>query len=44
MKVWIIVSLMFLIENSQVKIAETTREGARFFKSEKQRMNSLKNK
>ena len=44
MKVWITISLMFLIENSQVKIAETTREGARFFKTEKQCMNSLKNK
>ena len=44
MKVWIIISLMFLIENSQVKIAETTREGERFFKSEKQCMNSLTNK
>ena len=44
MKVWIIVSLMFLIENSQVKIAETTKEGARFFKTEKQCVNSLENK
>ena len=44
MNVWIIISLMFLIENSQVKIAETTREGERFFKSEKQCMNSLTNK
>ena len=44
MKVWIVVSLMFLIENSHVKIAETTREGTRFFKTEKQCVNSLKNK
>ena len=44
MKVWIIVSLMFLIENSQVKIAETTKEGDRFFRTEKQCKNSLKNK
>ena len=44
MKGWIIVSLMFLIENSQVKIAETTKEGARFFMTEKQCINSLKNK
>ncbi len=44
MKVWIIVSLMFLIENSQVKIAETTKEGDRFFRTEKQCKNSLENK
>ena len=44
MKVWIIISLMFLIENSELRIAETTREGTRFFMSEKQCMNSLENK
>ena len=44
MKVWIIISLMFLIEDSQVKIAETTMEGNRFFKTERQCLNSLENK
>lgn len=44
MKVWIIVSIMFLMENSQVKIAETMKDDARFFKTEKQCLNSLKNK
>ena len=44
MKVWIIVSVMFLMENSQVKIAETVDDSARFFSTEKQCLNSLKNK
>ena len=44
MKVWIIVSVMFLIENSQVKIAETVNDSSRFFNTEKQCLNSLKNK
>jgi len=44
MKVWIIVSVMFLMENSQVKIAETVNDGTRFFNTEKQCLNSLKNK
>jgi hypothetical protein len=44
MKVWIIVSIMFLMENSQVKIAETVNDNARFFKTEKQCLNSLENK
>ena len=30
MKVWIIVSVMFLMENSQVKIAETVNDSSRF--------------
>ena len=44
MKVWIIVSVMFLMENSQVKIAETVNDSSRFFNTEKQCLNSLKNK
>ena len=44
MKVWIIVSVMFLMENSQVKIAETVNDNLRFFNSEKQCLNSLENK
>ena len=44
MKVWIIVSVMFLMENSQVKIAETVNDSARFFSTEKQCLNSLENK
>ena len=44
MKVWIIVSIMFLMENSQVKVAETVNDTARFFKTEKQCLNSLQNK
>jgi len=44
MKVWIIVSVMFLMENSQVKIAETVNDGSRFFNTEKQCLNSLTNK
>ena len=44
MKVWIIVSVMFLMENSQVKIAETVNDSARFFNTEKQCLNSLTNK
>ena len=44
MKVWIIVSVMFLMENSQVRIAETVNDGSRFFNTEKQCLNSLQNK
>ena len=44
MKVWIIVSVMFLMENSQVKIAETIDDSSRFFSTEKQCLNSLENK
>ncbi len=44
MKVWIIVSVMFLMENSQVKIAETVNDSSRFFSTEKQCLNSLTNK
>ena len=44
MKVWIIVSVMFLMENSQVKIAETVNDNSRFFNTEKQCLNSLANK
>ena len=44
MKVWIIVSVMFLMENSEVKIAETVNDSSRFFNTEKQCLNSLKNK
>ena len=44
MKVWIIVSVMFLMENSQVKIAETVNDSSRFFYTEKQCLNSLENK
>ena len=44
MKVWIIVSVMFLMENSQVKIAETVNDSSRFFNTEKQCLNSLTNK
>ena len=44
MKVWIIVSVMFLMENAQVKIAETVNDSPRFFSSEKQCLNSLENK
>ena len=36
MKIWIIVSVMFLMENAQVKIAETVNDSSRFFSSEKQ--------
>ena len=44
MKVWIIASVMFLIENSQVKIAETVNDSTRFFSTEKQCLNSLEKK
>ena len=44
MKVWIIVSVMFLMENSQVKIAETVNDNSRFFNTEKHCLNSLANK
>ena len=44
MKVWIIVSVMFLMENSQVKIAETVNDSSRFFNTEEQCLNSLENK
>ena len=44
MKVWIVVSVMFLMENAQVKIAETVNDSSRFFSSEKQCLNSLENK
>ena len=44
MKVWIIVSVMFLMENSQVKIAETVNDSSRFFNTESQCLNSLENK
>ena len=44
MKVWIIVSVMFLMENSQVKIAETVNDSSRFFNTERQCINSLENK
>ena len=44
MKVWIIVSVMFLMENAHVKIAETVNDSPRFFSSEKQCLNSLENK
>ena len=44
MKVWIIVSVMFLMENSQVKIAETVNDSSRFFNTEKQCLNSLEDK
>ena len=44
MKVWIIVSIMFLMENSQVKIAETVNDSSRFFSTEKQCINSLEKK
>ena len=44
MKVWIIVSVMFLMENSQVKIAETVNDSSRFFNTEKQCLNSLESK
>ena len=44
MKVWIVVSIMFLMENAQVKIAETVNDSSRFFSSEKQCLNSLENK
>ena len=44
MKVWIIISVMFLMENSQVKIAETVNESSRFFNAEEQCLNSLENK
>ena len=44
MKVWIIISVMFLMENAQVKIAETVNDSSRFFSSEKQCLNSLENK
>ena len=44
MKIWIIVSVMFLMENAQVKIAETVNDSSRFFSSEKQCLNSLENK
>ena len=35
---------MFLMENSQVKIAETVSDSVRFFNTEKQCLNSLENK
>ena len=35
---------MFLMENSQVKIAETVNDSSRFFISERQCLNSLQNK
>jgi len=44
MKVWIIISVMFLMEDSQVKIAETINDSARFFSTENQCLNSLENK
>ena len=44
MKVWIIVTVMFLMESAQVKIAETVNDSPRFFSSEKQCLNSLENK
>ena len=44
MKVWLIVSVMFLMENSQVRIAETVNDGSRFFNTEKQCLNSPQNK
>ena len=44
MKVWIIVSVMFLMENAQVKIAETINDSSRLFTSKKQCLNSLENK
>ena len=44
MKIWIIVSVMFLMENAQVKIAETVNDSSRLFSSEKQCLNSLENK
>ena len=44
MKIWIVVSVMFLMENAQVKIAETVNHSSRFFSSEKQCLNSLENK
>ena len=44
MKFWIIVSVMFLMENSQVKIAETVNDSSRFFNTEKQCLNSLESK
>ena len=44
MKIWIVVSVMFLMENAQVKIAETVNDSSRFFSSEKQCLNSLDNK
>ena len=44
MKVWIIVSVMFLMENSQVKIAETVNDSSRFFNTEQQCLNSLESK
>ena len=44
MKIWIVVSVMFLMENAQVKIAETVNDSSRFFSSEKQCLNSLEDK
>ena len=44
MKVWTIVSVMFLMENSQVKIAETINDSSRFFYAEEQCLNSMENK
>ena len=44
MKIWIVVSVMFLMENAQVKIAETVNDSSRFFSSEKQCLNSLESK
>ena len=45
MKVWIIVSVMFLMENSQVKVVETVNDSPRFFNTEKLPcLNSLTNK
>ena len=44
MKVWIIISVMFLMEDTQVKIAETVNDSSRFFSTEKQCLNSLEKK
>ena len=44
MKVWMIISVMFLMENSQVKIAEILNDSSRFFNTEKQCLNSLERK
>ena len=44
MKVWMIISVMFLMENSQIKIAEMVNDSSRFFNTEKQCINSLENK
>ena len=44
MKVWIIISVMFLMENAHVKIAETVNDSSRLFNTEKQCLNSLERK